>query len=60
MKDQNIRVYAIGFQAPSAALETLRSCAGAGGTFFDAVNGTQLRNAFRTIATELYNLRLSS
>lgn len=60
MKAQDVRVYAIGFQAPSAALDTLRSCAGAGGSFFDAANGNDLRNAFRAIATELNNLRLRS
>ncbi len=60
MRDQGIRVYAIGFQAPTAALATLRECANAAGRFFDAVDGVQLRNAFRAIATELNNLRLSS
>ena len=60
MKDKNVRVYAIGFQAPSAALDTLRSCAGAGGSFFDAADGNDLRNAFRAIATELNSLRLRS
>ena len=60
MKAQGVRVYAIGFQAPSAALETLRSCASTDTSFFDAANGDQLRRAFRAIATELNNLRLSS
>lgn len=60
MKAQGIRVYAIGFQAPSAALDTLRSCASTGGSFFDAADGAELRKAFRAIATELNNLRLSS
>jgi len=60
MKAQGVRVYAIGFQAPSAALDTLRSCASTGASFFDAADGDQLRRAFRAIATELNNLRLSS
>ena len=60
MRAQGIRVYAIGFQAPTAALETLRSCATNASSYFDATNGVQLRNAFRAIATELNNLRLSS
>jgi Flp pilus assembly protein TadG len=60
MKAQGVRVYAIGFQAPSAALETLRSCASTDTSFFDATNGEELRRVFRAIATELNNLRLSS
>lgn len=60
MKAQGIRVYAVGFQAPSAALDTLRSCASTAASFFDAADGEQLRRAFRAIATELNNLRLSS
>ena len=60
MRAQGIRVYAVGFQAPTAALEALRSCASSASSYFDASNGEQLRNVFRTIATELNNLRLSS
>lgn len=60
MRAQGIRVYAVGFRAPTAALETLRSCASSASSFFDAANGDQLRNVFRAIATELNNLRLSS
>jgi Flp pilus assembly protein TadG len=60
MRAQGIRVYAVGFQAPTEALETLRSCASSASSYFDATNGDQLRNVFRAIATELNNLRLSS
>jgi len=60
MKAQGVRVYAVGFQAPSAALDTLRNCASTTASFFDAADGDQLRRAFRAIATELNNLRLSS
>lgn len=60
MKAQGIQVYAVGFKAPSAALEMLRSCASTAGSYFDAENGEQLRRVFRAIATELNNLRLSS
>ena len=42
------------------ALDTLRSCASTDTSFFDAANGEQLRRAFRAIATELNNLRLTS
>lgn len=60
MKAQDVRVYAIGFQAPSAALDMLRECASTSGGFFEATDGEKLRAAFRAIATELNNLRLSS
>jgi Flp pilus assembly protein TadG len=60
MRAQGIRVYAVGFQAPAAALAMLRSCASSASSYFDAANGEQLRNVFRAIATELNNLRLSS
>lgn len=60
MRAQDIRVYAIGFQAPSAALDMLRECASASGGFFEATDGAMLRAAFRAIATELNNLRLTS
>lgn len=60
MRAQGIRVYAVGFQAPAAALAMLRSCASSASSYFDAANGEQLRSVFRAIATELNNLRLSS
>lgn len=60
MKAQDIRVYAIGFQAPAAALDMLRKCASTSGGFFEATDGEKLLGAFRAIATELNNLRLSS
>jgi Flp pilus assembly protein TadG len=60
MRAQGIRVYAVGFQAPAAALETLRNCASSPSSYFDATDGEMLLNVFRTIATELNNLRLTS
>jgi Flp pilus assembly protein TadG len=60
MRAQGIRVYAVGFKAPAAALETLRSCASSASSYFDATDGEMLQNVFRSIATELNNLRLAS
>lgn len=59
MKDENVIVFAVAFQAPSSAKDTLRECATASENFFDASNGDQLRTAFQNIAVNLANLRLS-
>lgn len=59
MRGRGVRVYTVGFEAPASALATLRACASSASQHFDASNGDELRAAFRTIATELNNLRLS-
>ena len=59
MKAAGITVYTVGFEAPSGAAATLRACASSDSKFFDASNGDELRAAFRAIATELNNLRLT-
>lgn len=59
MRDAGVIVYTVAFEAPADARATLRSCASGDSKFFDASNGDQLRDAFRTIATELNNLRLA-
>ena len=62
--DKEIVIFSIAFQAPSAAQTLLKNCsspssAGVGQTFFDASNGEELRIAFRSIAIQLNNLRIS-
>ena len=59
MKAQGIIVYTVGFQAPSGAKTALRNCASGDSKFFDAADGAMLRDAFRAIASEINNLRLS-
>jgi Flp pilus assembly protein TadG len=59
MKAQKIIVYTIGFQAPSAAKTALRDCATDTSKFYDAGSETDLGLAFRAIASELNNLRLT-
>ncbi|MBI1385964.1 MAG: hypothetical protein GC150_13750 [Rhizobiales bacterium] len=64
MRDRGVIVFSVAFQAPTAAADTLRDCASpAGGefgqTFFDAQNGTELRQAFISIANQLNTLRLA-
>jgi len=58
--DKNVIVYAVGFQAPSAAKATLQACASSTEHYFDATNGSELRLAFRQIAQHLTNLRLTN
>ncbi|MEL6372467.1 MAG: pilus assembly protein TadG-related protein [Pseudomonadota bacterium] len=60
MKAKKIRVYTIGFQLPAGnAEDIMRTCASGSTSFFRAEDGEQLRAAFRAIAVELNNLRLS-
>ena len=59
MKDNQVEVYSVAFQAPSSAEATLQDCASSSAHYFDAQNGDQLRSAFQTIALRLANLRLS-
>lgn len=60
MKAKGIVVYTVGFEAPSDAKATLRSCASGDSKFFDAKDADALKAAFRAIAIEINNLRLSS
>lgn len=61
MKKQgsDIKVFTIGFQAPSNAEAMLRSCSGTD-NFFDANSTGDLISAFREIAERLTSLRLAS
>lgn len=60
MKGDGIIVYSVGFQVPPEALPILEYCATSPSTFFDARDGTQLRDTFQTIAKRLAGLRLTS
>jgi Flp pilus assembly protein TadG len=65
MKSDGIEIYTIAFalnnnSAGDATREMFRVCASDRNThFFSAANGTELNNAFVTIASELIDLRLS-
>ncbi len=64
MKQEGIIVYAVAFQSPASAAALLQECStpsgnGVGQTFFNAANGGELRQAFRTIAAQLNTLRLA-
>lgn len=59
MKDAGVLVFAVGFEAPPAALAVLQQCASKPEYFFDAQNGAQLRDAFASMAREMTGLRLT-
>ncbi len=60
IKKQKTVVYAIGFELRNrSAISILKACASSSVHFFEAKNGAELRDAFRSIATSLSNLRLA-
>jgi Flp pilus assembly protein TadG len=60
MKAQNITVYTIGFQLPSAAaVNFMNNCASGSSKFYDAANEADLQAAFAEIAQNLLDLRVS-
>ena len=58
MRDENVLVYAVAFQAPNNAKRTLRNCAGDESRFFDAGNGSELLDAYAAIASQLSALTI--
>lgn len=58
MRDDDVLVYSVAFQAPTSAKETLEDCAGESSRFFDASNGEELLNAYAAIASQLSALTL--
>jgi hypothetical protein len=59
MKSKGVIVYSVAFQAPSSAETLLRDCATSGDTYFNASSGEELRTAFKAVAADLNNLRLT-
>ncbi len=61
MKDQGIIIYTVGFDLAGEqdALDMLSSCATNSSHAFFASNGAALKDAFRAIAVDISNLRLS-
>jgi Flp pilus assembly protein TadG len=61
MKDAGVTVYTVGFglSGGSEASEVLEECASGSANAFNASNGAELRDAFRSIATAISLLRLT-
>ena len=59
MKAAGVTVFTVGFHAPANVLPTLRDCASSADYFYDAYDASALTGAFRRIADELSQLKLS-
>lgn len=57
-KADNIVVYGIGFEAPTAGRNQVRACASTNAHYFDA-DGLEISSAFRAIASNISQLRLT-
>lgn len=61
MKAKGITVYTVGFALDDPrATEELKACASSDDKFFDAKTGTQLKSAFKKIASQLNRLRVAN
>lgn len=58
MRDSEVLVYSVAFQAPPDAIAILRDCAGDESRFFDASSGEELLDAYAAIASQLSALTL--
>lgn len=59
MKSEGVTVYTVGFKVSAKAKALLENCATSAGQFFDATSGDELKLAFRQIAFNIAQLRLS-
>jgi Flp pilus assembly protein TadG len=57
-KGRQITVFTIAFEAPTNAKTEMRTCATSVGHYYD-VSGLQIQSAFRSIANQIANLRLT-
>lgn len=58
-RDSGVVVYGIAFQAPQGGRTQISNCATTPANYYDATDGDRLRAAFRQIATNLTQLRLT-
>ena len=58
-KQNNMLVYGIAFEAPSNGKAQILQCATSAAHYFDAQNGAEIQAAFRTIASNLTQLKLT-
>ncbi len=59
IKDQDVVIYAVAFQAPSSGQAVLQYCSSGPEFYFSPENGQQLTQAYRAIATSISDLRLT-
>ena len=60
MKDKKVVIYTVGFGSLGAReLSELETCAAGGGQYFYATNGSDLKKAFKEVATQLKSMRIT-
>jgi Flp pilus assembly protein TadG len=59
MKKEGVIVYSVAFQAPKEGKKILKNCASSKTHYYDAKNGTQLKQAYADIASQLSDLRIA-
>jgi len=60
IKEENVVIFTIAFQAPPAGEDVLNYCASSGEHAFKASNGAELRASYQSIATSISDLRIKS
>ena len=60
MKADGVLIFSVAFQAPSAGEAILQTCASSPDKYFDASSKAQLREAYKSIASSLSDLRLTN
>jgi len=59
MRLEDIKVYAVALNAPTAGQQALAYCATGPEYYFEPENGAELTDAYRQIATSISDLRIS-
>ncbi|MEQ8558752.1 MAG: pilus assembly protein [Henriciella sp.] len=59
IKQQDIVIYSVAFQAPSSGEDVLRDCASGEENFFTPQDGEELTDAYQSIATAISDLRIT-
>ena len=59
IKEEDIVIYSVAFQAPSGGREVLSYCASGADKFFTPDDGEELQDAYQSIATSISDLRLT-
>lgn len=58
MKDEDVIIYSVAFQAPASGQQILEYCATSTATYFDASNSSELIEAYQQIAQDIKRLHL--
>ena len=59
IKEDDVIIYTVAFQAPNAGKEILQKCASGPEFYFNAENGQELVESYNAIATSISDLRIS-